>query len=273
VAKQHKARQQIRLDIKSNAGGTGKTTLATHIAYAVGSKGYNVTIMEFDPQGSLKQFAGLEEPIPEKNIAHDLIKGVKKGWGLTQVWPERLSTVTAIQGGQPLGAKLKEIQFHPRGNFLLSSRLEENPLDADLIIFDNPASLEPLGLLTLAAATHILVPMQCEPKAADGAAALISWFYDQIGSLGLKQEPEFLGFVPSRVDNKVAAHRIYSTQLPEVLQTLEVPINCFPPIRDSNEFLNASSVGLPLHLYRPGHAAAKDFEPIAASIIRIIKGI
>lgn len=273
MAKQHKARQQVRLDIKSNAGGTGKTTLATHIAYAVGSKGYSVTIMEFDPQGSLKQFAGLEEPIPEKNIANDLIKGVKKGWGLTQVWSERLSTVTAIQGGQPLGAKLKEIQFHPRGNFLLSSRLEENPLDADLIIFDNPASLEPLGLLTLAAATHILVPMQCEPKAADGAAALISWFYDQIGSLGLKEEPGFLGFVPSRVDNKVAAHRIYSTQLPEVLQTLEVPINCFLPIRDSNEFLNASSVGLPLHLYRPGHAATKDFEPIATSIIRIIKGI
>jgi chromosome partitioning protein len=266
-----KAKQQVRLDIKSNAGGTGKTTLAVHLAYAIARQGFKVVIFEFDPQGSLKQFTGLGEESEETNIATHLLNSKLTTWSLTPIWEKRISGVFAIQGGAFLEEKVKDIQNHPQGNFLLKNKLKKLPLDADLIIYDNPASTSLFGLMTLAAATHVVVPMQCEPKAADGAASLLSWFYEKIDTLDLENPPEILGFVPSRLDKSISAHREISEQLPEILTSLEVPIQCFPPIRNSNEFLNASKIGLPLHLYRPGHAAIKDFDPIVNEITKIMK--
>ncbi len=50
-------------------------------------------------------------------------------------------------------------------------------------------------------------------------------------------------------------------QLPEVGNALNLKI--YPPIRDSSEFPNSSSYGLPLQKYRPSHVAGRDFEVIA----------
>lgn len=257
----------------SNAGGTGKTTLAIHLAYTVAIKGYQVCIVELDPQGSIKQFTGLDEPEADQSICISLLDGVKDiGWNPTPIWKDYTPFVSVIQGGRPLGDRLKEVQNHPRGNYLLDGRLKERALDADLIIFDNNASIDQLGLLSLAASTHILVPLQCEPKAADGAAGLTSWFYNRIGALGLSPEPEILGFVPFRVNSRIGAHAEIAAQLPEVLASFEIPIHCFSKVRDSNEFLNASKIGVPLHVYRPKHPAISDFNPIAARLISIMEG-
>ena len=45
-----KSKRQIRLLIASNAGGSGKTTLAVHLAYEVGAKGYKTTLIELELQ-------------------------------------------------------------------------------------------------------------------------------------------------------------------------------------------------------------------------------
>jgi chromosome partitioning protein len=47
-------------------------------------------------------------------------------------------------------------------------------------------------------------------------------------------------------------------------------INCFPYIKESSFYLSASGVGLPLHLYRPGIEATKNFDPIAVELIKLI---
>ena len=47
-------------------------------------------------------------------------------------------------------------------------------------------------------------------------------------------------------------------------------IHCFPFIRNSAEFVNASAAGLPLHLYRPGHPAVNDFHQIAENLSQLI---
>ncbi|HEY9663614.1 MAG TPA: ParA family protein, partial [Allocoleopsis sp.] len=53
-----KAAQQIRIAIESNTGGSGKTTLATHLAYTLGKKGYKVVLIDLDQNGSLSLFTG-----------------------------------------------------------------------------------------------------------------------------------------------------------------------------------------------------------------------
>jgi chromosome partitioning protein len=48
-------------------------------------------------------------------------------------------------------------------------------------------------------------------------------------------------------------------------------IHAFPAIRDSAEFVNASGQGLPLHLYRPSHAAKGDFKEIASHLAALTR--
>jgi chromosome partitioning protein len=66
----------------------------------------------------------------------------------------------------------------------------------------------------------------------------------------------------------VAAHRNIVKILPQQLE--QIGIHCFEPIRNSNEFINASGSGLPLQLYRPGNPACQDFEPIVAKLVELL---
>ncbi len=53
------------------------------------------------------------------------------------------------------------------------------------------------------------------------------------------------------------------------LDTAQQAIPCFPGIRFSIEFENASNRGMaPLDLYRPKHPACKDFQPIINSLTK-----
>lgn len=274
---------QIRLAIASNAGGSGKTTMATHLAYLIGAKGYKVTIFELDQSGSLCIFAGLAKADAEHSVASVLNKSFSGDYPLISLWADHLSTVTAIQGGEEIEQSTQEIYLNARRYYTLHDRLEDYPLDADLIIFDTPASLEPMGLVALAASTHVLVPVKPEYKDTGGFAGFLKWYYTKIDELRLKPKPKILGFVPTRVDLKKAPHRNIlgideqgnpkkdgdsSETLPGLLQ--EMGINCFPYIKESSFYLSASGVGLPLHLYRPGIEVIKNFDPIAVQLIKLM---
>lgn len=275
--------KQIRLAIASNAGGSGKTTMAIHIAYVVASIGYKVVIVELDQSGSMRIFAGLKSAVFEESAAAVLSKNFQGNYPLVPLWSNYVSNVEAIQGGEALEQSTSEIYLNARRYYLLRDRLEDYPMDADLIIFDTPASLEPMGLIALAASTHILIPIKPEYKDTGGFAKFLKWYYDKIDELRLKPKPEILGFVPTRVELNKATHRNIlgldekgllkkGTDLSETLPVLieEMGIECFPYIKESNFYLSASGAGLPVHLYRPSSEACKRFAPIVDKLVKLM---
>jgi chromosome partitioning protein len=277
------ARRQIRICIASNAGGSGKTTTAVHLAYAIAKQGYKVTIIELDISGSLSTFTGLPmHPAPEDSVAVVFDSEFNGDYPLQPVWSDRVDSVMAMQGGEAIEAVIRSIPLLPRGHYTLLDRLEDFPLEADVVIIDTPATLEPMGVVALAACTHILSPIKPENKDAEGFAGFVRWYYRQVTELRLRPKPEFLGFVPNRVDwAETAMHRNFlgldrqgrlrqdidlSDTLPALIE--EMGIHCFTPVRQSNFYLNASLERLPLQAYRPGCDAAKDFDPIIEQIIQ-----
>jgi chromosome partitioning protein len=282
--KKKQATKQIRLAIASNAGGSGKTTMAVHLAYAVGARGYKVCLIELDPNGSLRIFAGLPPATPESSIAYVLKKDFKGDYPLTPLWTNSVSTIAAIQGGKPLEESIREVYLYDRRHYSLYDRLEDYPLDADLIIFDTPASLEPMGLMALASSTHVLAAIKPEYKDTGSFADLLDWYYNKVDELRLRPKPEIVGFVPTRVDlYEVGTHRDVlgldkkgkprkdidpNETLPAVIQ--QMGIHCFPHIRESNYYLKACGAGLPLHIYRPGSDIVRDFDPITNQLIELM---
>lgn len=198
---------QIRLAVISNAGGSGKTTLSVHLAYELARKQLNVALMDLDPQGSLTLFCGLAPPEPEQTLAAVLKDNFKGTWPLTPCWKEHTDKVAICQGGMVLTETADELVLHKRGAYLLGDCLMDYPLEHDLIIFDCPATLGPLPLMALAASTHIVIPVQLEPKSIQGAAHLLEWYYFHCKHLRLNPQPEIVGFVPNQYDARRAAHR------------------------------------------------------------------
>lgn len=278
------AQRQIRLAILSNAGGSGKTTTAIHLAYGIGTKGHRVTLIELDSNGSLQTFAALSPATSENSLAAVLKKDFDGKYPLVPLWSEHVSNVWAIQGGAPLRESVVEINNSERKSQTLNDRLEDYPLESNLIILDTPASLDTMGLLALAACTHLLAPIKPEYKDTGSFVDLLNWYNEKVRELRLKPRPDFLGFVPSRVDiGEEAIHRNLlgltkqgkrnekiSPQETLPFQIEQMGIRCFPLIRESSYYLWASGAGLPLHVYRPGCSFAKDFQPLADAIEKLM---
>lgn len=261
----------IKLAILSNSGGAGKTTIAINLAYSLSQLGISSCLIDLDPQGSLSLFCGLTPSPSDKTIASVLRSDDFKGdWPLLNVWENHTMEVSLCPGGLVLAQTTQEISLHPRGAYLLQDRLQDFPLPQQLLIFDCPATLGPLTQLALAACTHILIPVQLQPKSVQCAAKLIEWIYQSQNQLRLRPTPEILGLVPNQYDQKRAIERQISEDLPQAFSARG--IKCYSPIRVTSEFVNASAAGLPLEVHRPTHKANKDFQPITKTIAQLIKG-
>ena len=197
--------KQIVLAILSNAGGVGKTTLVTHIAYSMGKRGFSVLMIDLDPQRSLDVFCGLQPAEASHTLVNALSKDFKGGWSIVPVWEE--SKIEVCQGHPLLAEMANELVIRKRGEYALADRLKSYPLPHNLIILDCPATLGMLNTNALAASTHVLVPAQLEMKAISGSAELIEWCINTSDELQLNPKPTILGFVPSMYDEKVAMHR------------------------------------------------------------------
>jgi len=292
--------RQIRLSILSNAGGTGKTTLAAHLAYALAKRGVEVTIIELDPSGSLKQFVGLLPAPEQESMAVVLTEDFDGRYPLKPIWEQYTKNVSVLQGGSALSKSIRLIEAVLPAKFkVLAEWLDEFPLKAKIVIIDTPATLEPMSLVALAASTHVLCTTKPEWKDSNGAAELVSWYHLNTRLLKLNPKPKVIGFVPMRVDlEDFAAHRNIlglepvrgrtgakrgksGTQVQpkkNVDQTKTLPavikhlgFYCFPYIRESSDFVNASGRGVPLHVFRPGSPVVPSFEPIVESLIQALK--
>ncbi|RUS94945.1 cobyric acid synthase CobQ [Dulcicalothrix desertica PCC 7102] len=258
---------QVVLAILANAGGVGKTTLGVHLAYEVSRRKRTVALLDLDPQRSLDVFCGLEGADVSSTIAQVLSKDFKGNWKLAPVWED--SGVEVCQGHPTVAEVANDLVIRKRGEYTLFDRLKKYPLPHDLVIIDCPATLGMLTVNALAAATHVLVPIQLEMKAIAGSAELVEWCVTTADELQLEPRPPILGFVPSMYDSKIAMHRQYLEQLPSITEQLEIKL--FPAVRSSNEFKNASAYGIPLQKWRQLHPACKDFDQIASDVVKLIK--
>ncbi len=264
--------KQIRLAVLSNAGGSGKTTLTTHLTYLLAKKKYSVVTFDLDPQASITLFANLEKPQPEQTISEILKNDHFVGnWHLQPVWAEEVKNAYVCQGDIHLVKTISELVLHDRGAYLLDDKLTDYPLNHDFIIFDCPATLGPLPTIAVTAATHIIIPIQMEPKSTGGASKLLEWLYERFRALRLKPQPKIIGILPNQYDAKRSIHRNLLEELKPLLTQLKIP--CFEPIRFSTEFPNASAVGLPINLYRSKHPAGKDFNFVVNELIKELKFI
>jgi len=160
--------------ISNQKGGVGKTTTAVNIAAALASKGMRVLVIDLDPQGNASTALGIEHHAEVTSI-YEVLLGDVPLESVIRVSPEApgLSCVPATI--HLTGAELELVSLVAREYKLrhaINTYLETTITPPDYIFIDCPPSL---GLLTInawAAATEVLVPIQCEYYALEGVEQL-----------------------------------------------------------------------------------------------------
>lgn len=147
--------------IANHKGGCGKTTTVVNLAAELGRLGLTVLVVDMDPQANASLHIGKKHPSEiSVTCAELLLSDIEK---LPQAIDEDtvLDNVSLIYGSLDLGRTEDELREEtPRPSEELRHKL--SPLNGiyDVILIDTPPSLKLLTSNALAAATHVIIPIE-----------------------------------------------------------------------------------------------------------------
>jgi chromosome partitioning protein len=156
--------------ITNQKGGVGKTTTAVNLGAAVADLGYRVLVVDLDPQGNATTGLGLNTRDLQSSmydvILHDAsIDDCIEATSVRNLFVAPASLDLA-------GAEIELVPAFSR-ELKLRKALEEIASDYDYVFIDCPPSLGLLTVNSLAAATEVIVPIQCEYYALEGLGQLL----------------------------------------------------------------------------------------------------
>lgn len=151
-------------------GGVGKTTTAINIATSVSIEGYNVIVVDIDPQANATSGLG-EDKIADLPTVYQVLLGevnVESAVRTTKI--PRLSIISS--NSELSGAEIELISL-PEREFCLKRALDPVREKFDYLFIDCPPSLGLLTVNALTASDFILIPLQCEYYALEGLGQLL----------------------------------------------------------------------------------------------------
>ena len=239
----HKAARLIA--VANQKGGVGKTTTAVNLATALAERGFQVLLLDLDPQGNASTALG-------SNSAERTLGMYQVLTGDCRLQDAAIATLvsglTLVPATQDLAAAEVELSNLGQREFRLKSILSETDMSAfpapiDLILIDCPPALGLLTINALAAADSLLVPLQAEFLALEGLSYLLRTIDQVTRSLNpaLVVDGVLLTMVDRRNNLSSAVGDDVRSHLGDLVFDTEIPRN----VRISE----APSHGLPVLLY------------------------
>jgi chromosome partitioning protein len=153
-----------RIAVVNQKGGVGKTTSATNLAAYLATAGQRILLVDLDPQANATSAFGMV------GTARRCVYGVLLGSSTVEavaVHTEHAGLDIIPSCTDLVGAEV-ELAAQMAREFRLQRALDGGDDDYDLVLIDCPPSLGLLTINALTAATHVLVPVQCEYLALEG---------------------------------------------------------------------------------------------------------
>jgi chromosome partitioning protein len=226
------------------SGGSGKTTTALNLAIMLSSKGKTL-VVDFDPQGNLSQWLGLNDLSEVATIAEAILpEGDRVEIEEILQIPKnnaRKTNLAIAPGDYSLTEAASVIANKPGRELYLKKALKPVLEKFDFIVIDSPPAKDLLVYNVILAADYLVIPTECSPKGVVGA-------YNTVVSVRELEEIEFkvpkiLGIIPTRDTwsgaNQTKISKAATSKLKEVFPDLPI----FTSVRQSTVVQQANNAG------------------------------
>ncbi|MCU1372336.1 MAG: ATPase involved in chromosome partitioning [Ilumatobacteraceae bacterium] len=158
------------LAVANQKGGVGKTTTTVNLGAALADLGYRVLVVDLDPQGNAStglgiNIRGLQASMYDVILSDVPIEDCVEASSVKNLFVAPASLDLA-------GAEIELVPAFSR-ELRLKHALQEVRDDYDYVLIDCPPSLGLLTINGMAAASEVLVPIQCEYYALEGLGQLM----------------------------------------------------------------------------------------------------
>jgi chromosome partitioning protein len=156
--------------VANQKGGVGKTTTAVNLSACLAELGYRTLVIDLDPQGNASTGLGIDPRALDVSMYDVLLQDLP-----LEDCVEGTAVKNLFIAPASLDLAGAEIELVPAFSRELKLRTAINSVkdDYDFVLIDCPPSLGLLTVNALAAATEVLVPIQCEYYALEGLGQLI----------------------------------------------------------------------------------------------------
>ncbi len=244
-------------------GGCGKTTTAVNLGACLAVLGFQVLLVDLDPQANATVSLGLEPAELPHTIYHVLTElGPEAGMRLEEIL--RSSTVpnlTVAPSSIDLAAAELELVARMGREHVLRRKLEPLRDRYDFILIDTPPSLGLLTLNAIVASDQVIIPIQTHYYALLGMRQLLRTLQmvrDEIG-----HRVEILGVLATMYDGRNnlsqeilrGIHEFFGEK---VFQTT---------VHFSIKLVESSMAGVPIFLHLPQSRGAQEYMSLAREVV------
>ncbi|WKK81614.1 ParA family protein [Marivirga arenosa] len=234
------------ISIVNHKGGSGKTTTAVNMGVALSIEGFNVLLVDWDPQANLSYSFGIDD-----NHKPTLVDLFYENSDLKEV-----TVSNEFLDILPSNIQLADLEYSISKNekhhdFL--SDLLKNIKGYDYILIDCPPSLSILTLNALYASDEVIIPAQMEVLSVKGIELILNTIQEM--KLSVNPQLKVAGILCMMVDKR----RSLNSEIHDYIKTnFQVPV-FEEVIRTNVRISEAPSFGESVITYSPKSAGAIDY--------------
>ena len=157
--------------IANQKGGVGKSTTAVSLGAALADLGYQVLVIDLDPQGNASTGMGIRHEARDVTVYDVVVSDASVAEAVVQTPVPRLFAIPSTI--DLAGAEIELVSQFSREARLKKALEPVREGTYDFILLDCPPSLGLLTVNALTAAEELIVPIQCEYYALEGLGQLL----------------------------------------------------------------------------------------------------
>ena len=241
--------------LANQKGGVAKTTTTLNLAVAFREQGFDVLVVDLDPQGNLTMSQGMDPDSVEVSMFDVLVRGVPIDEVIRQVEVD-----VAVSSIDLAGAELALSGMIGRERALQKALL---PVRGryDFILIDTPPSLGLLTINALTAADSVIVPVQCEYLSLRGLVQLENTL--AMIRENLNPVVEIRGILPTMYDGRT----LHSREAIEMLKENFGDVVFETRIKKTVRYAEAPVQGSSVLRYDPNGPAAEAYRQLAKEVL------